>query len=331
MRSSLPAACLVSSLVCATQGCGRLGFASRGDAPSEFGVFEAGVATGDASTWPYDASVLGPDAGFELDAAPRDAAAPSDAAEAAADAAVATDAAALPMDAASADPIDGRVGLRDGGSSTPDARVPVDAGFSYCSEFGAALFCSDFSEGLSRVSVKERGGSVSVVEGAVRLSTRQPDSTASIAVSFAPVFSGILYARFMLRVPAIAPVTAINLFAFTESPDNGLDELTVNLLESNRFDFFVLGTNARFFSQPGALQRNDFQCVEIVLRVGAQGSVRIEVDNEPVIPTRTVDTRLDNGIARVALGIDYAGPLQAATAFEIDDFVVSRAELPGCP
>jgi hypothetical protein len=329
MRSSLHAASLVGALVCATSGCGRLGFDFTAD-PAEISAFEAGVAGRDGAVSRSDAAVARSDAAV----APRDAGVVhDDASGAALDASVANDASivmrdgAVPMDAAS-DANDARTAPLDAGREV-DARVAPD---TFCTPLDDALFCADFSALPSPVDVKERGGRISLARGTLSVTTTEAGGSAAISGSFAPVHEGTLYARFLLRVPRTARVTAINVFAFTEPLDDAIDEITVNMLDADKLDLFVLGTSARFFSAASAFARDDFQCVEVLLQVDdTAGRARIEVDNVAVLTAEGFDTALPAGIGRFALGIDYTGLDQPGTTVEIDDFVLAREELAGCP
>jgi hypothetical protein len=347
MRSSVSAACIASALLCAAQGCGRLGYGLSHDS-SGVGVLDSGVTASDAASQPSDSSVdsdghvKDPKAPEDAGMADRDGAvlpfdggshghdAGKDAGSELGDGSVAPSDAALPHGDAQVILLDATTPLVDAGH---DAGTPGDSGTSGfdCKSFPLALVCTDFSALPASFTINERDGHVTV-SGSLSVRTTGDDGEAAIATTFAPVKSGMLFARFKLRVPHTSRITALNLLALTESLDQlPPDELNVNLIDSNRFDFFVLATNGRVTSDSNVFKRDVFQCVDLSLRVDqTHGSVRILVDGQPVINSSSIDTQLDRGIARVTLGIDYMGTGQAATALEIDDFVLSQTALPPC-
>jgi hypothetical protein len=323
MCSSSQVACLAGALACAAQGCGRLGF----DATLErVHTFDAGVQAADGG--------VALDAGETLDASAPDGF----------DAAVHEAGQPQPEEAAVARGDAGQA--RDAGGGERDAQVPpVDAGVERdaglppegfdCSAFAAALACADFSELPPEFTRNEHYGNLTVSNGTLKVSTTRPGGEASLITTFAPVYSGNLYARFLLRVPEGAPIQAINLLALSESatPDAPtVDEIDMNLLGEDGIDLFVLGTNARFISDSHAFPRGRFACIELTLQVGdANGRMSVRVDGRSLLTAGPTDTALDRGIARVALGIDFSGDTQEDTVLELDEFVLSRERVAACP
>ena len=329
MCSSSQLACLAGALACAAQGCGRLGFEFT---PRGVATFDAGIHAGDGGTGldasvGLDGSTQGP-ADAQVGPA-SDASLPLDAGLSARDASVRGDGGQVAGDGGMS-PIDGGASALDAGHEA-DAALPAQFD---CAELGPTLACADFSELPEGFTVNEHDGHLTVSGGTLKVSTTRPGGEASLITTFAPVRSGTLYARFLLRVPEGVPVESINLLALTESATAAppVDEIDMNLLGGDGFDLFVLGTSARFISDSSAFARGRFACVELTLQVSnANGRLSLRVDGDTVLSGGPTDTALDRGIARAALGIDFTGATQAGTQFELDEFVLSRERVAACP
>jgi hypothetical protein len=286
--------------------------------------------------------------GGALDAAAADAAA-TDAASEASDASGARDGSigdrdGAPDDGGDVSPVDASVpsdaSADDAAVSRPDSSVEDDAGEpdaslpdpGFCAPFPTALACSDFSRLPENFTIKERNGRVDLDDGVLRVRTTAAGGSASVVADVVPLFDGPLYARFLLRVPQGAPIVALNLFAVGEPPElMPSDEFNLNLLDTSHIEFFSIPTQSRFTSGPSAFRRGVLQCVELWLDIGAtNGSVRVLVDDRTVINAAPLDTRLDFGVVRANLGIDYSSPGQPATTLEIDDFLLATERLAPC-
>jgi hypothetical protein len=322
---------LVSALVCAAHGCGRVGF-------DRFGQDESNVGTRDGGA--LDAGSADGASGFDDDSGARDAAMPGqdgsigdiDGSLPDGGGMVVPDDAGLPDAAANDASTPGPDGSIGEDAGEPDASIPDPDGF--CAPFQAtALACSDFSSLPENFSIKERNGRVTLANGVLNVRTTSAGGAASVVADIIPVFTGPLYARFLLRVPQSAPIVALNMFALGEPADlTPSDEFDVNLLDTSHIELFSLSTQSRFTSSPGAFQRGTFQCVEVWLDVGASnGSIRVRVGDRTVINASPLDTRLDFGVVRANLGIDYASPGQPATTLEFDDFLLATERLAPCP
>ena len=320
MCTSSRLARIACAFVCATLGCGRVGFESTQD---DVTGLDGSVATNDAGA--MDASATdaqvdadptvsreggtppgdGPDRG---DAGPADAALPTR---------------------------DAMIDAPDAGEAPSDAAVAADASqpdVFDCARFGTTLACADFSTTPADFELREVDGDLTVSQGTLKASTTRAGGIASIRRSFEPVFSGTLYARFLLRVPSDASIVAINLLALAEPTGGAVDEIDTNLLAGDSFDLFVLGSSARYTSGARAFARDRFQCVEVTLDLANTGGrMRIDVNGERVLTSGLTDTSLARGIARVALGIDFTGAQQGPTKLEIDEFVLARAKVADCP
>jgi hypothetical protein len=315
-------ACFACALACAEVGCGRVGF---DDLERSVGSFDAGIAASDASV--------------DMDASPPDARPPGN------DATVSMEAGTLPFDAATARDAaqlsDGALEARDADTGLPDAEIPElfdggresDAGpAGFCGAFASALACADFSAFPPGFERHQQNGDLTVSHGTLKARTTRAGGIAAIRAAFEPVFSGTLYARFLVRVPRNAQVTAINLLALAEPAGTGTEEIDANLLTGDGVDLFVLSTNARYIGPARAFERNTFQCWEVMVHVDdTAGRMRVDVDGKNVLTSGQTDTAFTHGIGRVALGIDYTSAQQVPVLLELDDFVLARERLSPCP
>jgi hypothetical protein len=255
------------------------------------------------------------------------------------------EAGALPSDAAT--PRDGGE-LLDGAQVASDAEMPrADAGMPevpdggieqdgglarFCDAFGSALACADFTAFPAGFERHQQNGDLTVSNGTLKARTTRAGGIASVRANFEPVFSGTLYARFLLRVPQNAQVTAINLLALAEPTGLGTEEIDTNLLTGDGVDLFVLSSNARYIGPGNAFKRGVFQCWEVTVHVDdTAGRMRIDVDGKNVLTSGQTDTAFAHGVGRVALGIDYTSAQQAPVQLELDDFVLARERLAPCP
>jgi hypothetical protein len=152
--------------------------------------------------------------------------------------------------------------------------------------------------------------------GALHAATSAADSIAVVSTEFEPLFSGMLFLRAYLWVPAAVPTETINIFFIGAEPEpdpfNGLD---INLANGALQIFSPQIIPAR---QTGALQipRDRWFCFRAQLVIGeGDGTVDLFVDDQLALTAQALDTLPANGVFRLRAGVDWSS--EQAELFEI--------------
>lgn len=133
------------------------------------------------------------------------------------------------------------------------------------------------------------------------------------------------YAKFYAKIPADSDTTGIALMHIGETTGQYLG---TNIEISNG----SLGTaiqSANIYEYPATFVRDKWMCLELDLTISdTAGRVQVKMDGVVVVDKNAVDTKPQNAVGDLEVGISYAGA--ASTKVMIDDVVVASSPLPAC-
>jgi hypothetical protein len=215
-----------------------------------------------------------------------------------------------------------------------------DGGIGECGDArAAALLCSGF-EGDDVAA--DFGQTVLVNQGALERSTERVHtgagalhassgammSVAVVLASFPPLFSGELYVRAYLYVPADLPTETMNIFFVGDEPvPDPFLGLDFNL-EDGALQLFSPQSSPDRHTGDVPIPRERWFCFRARIAIAdADGSVELFVDDALALQATGLDTLPDDGVGLFRAGVDWSSGQDAFFEIYIDDVVVDTTEI----
>lgn len=220
-------------------------------------------------------------------------------------------------------------GLAALGSGCGEVEKDPDAPMS-CVGIPGVLACNNFEEEDPAWTKLEVNGSALLSATTAYTGEQALSATVAATGGKAVRTRGIAaadryYAKLYAKVPADSDTTGIALLHIGETTG---DYLGTNIEISTG----SLGTaiqSAGIYDYPATFVRDKWMCLELDLTISdTAGRVQVKMDGVVVVDKNAVDTKPENAVGDLEVGVSYAGA--ANTKVLIDDVVVAREPLPPC-
>jgi hypothetical protein len=220
----------------------------------------------------------------------------------------------------------------DAGAVAPDAALGecglAHAGAVLCSGFEQGDLAADFEDAvLVNAGALERStGRVHSGSGALHAASDAMMSVAVVWTRFAPLFSGDVYLRAYLYVPAELPTEIMNIFFLGAEPvaesfvgfDLNLDDGRVQ----------VFSPQADRYTGELPIPRDRWFCFRWRIAIDdTDGVVQAFVDDALALEVTELDTLPAAGVSWFRAGIDWSSQQDAYFEIYIDDVVLDTVEV----